>query len=53
VRARVELAGGVLNVKKGKFVKAKYAEQRKYHWGNKWNAAEKVMRKRLEVTLSC
>jgi hypothetical protein len=49
----VEVANGVFNVKKGKFVQLKYAEQRKYHWGNKWNAAEKVMRKRLEETLSC
>jgi uncharacterized protein involved in tellurium resistance len=53
VRARVELANGVLNVGKGKFAKLNYAEQRKYHWGNKWNAAEKVMRDRKEKTLSC
>ena len=53
MRARVELANGVLNVRKGKLVKLKYAEQRKHHWGNKWNATEKVMRKCREKTLIC
>jgi hypothetical protein len=53
VRARVEMLKHVLNEEKAEFVKLKYAEQRKYHWGNKWNVAEKVMRKRSEDTLSC
>jgi hypothetical protein len=53
VRARVEMLKRVLNEEKAGLVKPKYAQTRKYHWGNKWNVAEKVMRKRLEDTLSC
>jgi hypothetical protein len=53
MNTRVELAECGLNVRKGKLVKLKYAEQRKYHWRNEWNATEKVMRKYKEKTLSC